>query len=127
LEVLETVKVVSSVFGNKEQGPFIVEHIQGLLYLASKTRATSKCSAAASTGKPPSSVSKIQHRYKPLSKLPTATAYYWRGEFSINKWNGSVYSINLSSVITEICLVSTWYLKVVVNISEVYQLCEEAT
>lgn len=36
LEVLETVKVVSSFFGNKEKGPFIVKHVQRLFYFASK-------------------------------------------------------------------------------------------
>lgn len=75
-------------------------------------------------GETPSFISKIQHRYKYLSELSTATAYCWRDEFSIIKWNGRVYSINLSS---GICPVRTWYLEVVVNISEVYQLCEDAT
>lgn len=36
MEVLETVKVVSSFFGNKAKGLFIVKHVQGLFYFASE-------------------------------------------------------------------------------------------
>lgn len=36
LEVLETVKVVSSFLGNKAKGSFIVKHAQGLFYFASE-------------------------------------------------------------------------------------------
>lgn len=36
LEVLETVKVASLFFGSKEKGPFVVKHVQGFFYFASK-------------------------------------------------------------------------------------------